>query len=85
MHRRNGTHHVYHGIFFLFFFYNTLEPTKNIEYPTLTSVVLALTVKSFPRDKANLKAQAKYATFKGVCQIPNMTFEIKLGKEEKKN
>jgi len=46
---------------------------------------LALTVKSFPRDKANLKAQAKYATFKGVCQIPNMTFEIKLGKEEKKN
>lgn len=56
-----------------------------LKSPTLTSVVLALTVKSFPRDKANLKAQAKYATFKGVCQIPNMTFEIKLGKEEKKN
>ena len=34
-----------------------------LKSPTLTSLVLALTVKSFPRDKANLNAQAKACKF----------------------
>jgi len=46
---------------------------------------LALTVKSFPRDKENLRAQAKYKHLRLVCQDPDTTVEIKVAKEEKKN